>query len=70
MGLTAGSQNVRERECAISVSENVKENESLEDESICKQSFHAVGSKCTGQNQSCGHNCEHKSRDGVPLRFS
>ena len=24
---------------------------------------HAFGSKCAGQNQSCGRSCEHKSRD-------
>ena len=41
MGLTAGSQNIREREsvCAVSVSENVKEDEFLEDESIYRQSL-------------------------------
>ena len=49
MGLTAGSQNVREKECVDSVSENVKEcidsvsqngeSEFLEDECIYKQSL-------------------------------
>ena len=38
VGLTAGSQNVRERVCIVSVSRN-GENEFLEDESIYRQSL-------------------------------
>ena len=51
--------------CAVSVSHNGEnEKEFLEEESIyiCNP-CHAVGSKCAGQNQSCGRSCVHKSRN-------
>ena len=38
-------------ECVVSISPNGK-NEFL-------KACHAVGSKCSGQNQSCGHSCEY-----------
>ncbi len=55
VGLSAGSQNVRESVCVcvVSVSENVKENEFLEDESMYWQSLSCGRLQMHRQNQSC-----------------
>ena len=49
VGLTAGSQNVSERDCAVSLSRRVS---SWKMRVYIGNPCHAVGSKCVGQNQS------------------
>ena len=52
----------RERESAVSGSQNVRE-WVLGRQVYIGNPCHVTGSKCMGQNQRCRHSCEHKSRD-------